>query len=119
VSVRQWIKKAQLLIGTDNEVLDVSQLHFKFDIQDSNISTPSVMQLRLWNPAPSTVKNILENGNNCSLSAGYEGNFGQIFKGSIIQQRSGHEDGTNSYLDLSVQTLPVRPTDALLQSLTD
>lgn len=101
----QFIRKSTLLFsisnGQDNDVLDLSELHFTFTVQAFIVSTPKNMQMRIYNPKPSTVKKILEEGSSVTLSAGYEGSFGKIFKGAIIQKRVGRESSTDTYLDIS------------------
>ena len=101
----QFIRKATLLFdinnNSGNDVLDLSQLHFAFTIQAFIISTPKNMQMRIYNPSPDTVRKILEEGSAVTLSAGYEGSFGQIFTGAIIQKRVGRESATDTYLDIS------------------
>jgi len=98
---KQWIRKATLIINVNGAVLDVSQLHFSFETEARTLQTPKTLQLRLFNPAPNTIKRIVEEGSQIFLSAGYEGSFGSIFQGTIIQVRSGRENGTDTYLDIS------------------
>jgi hypothetical protein len=38
------------------------------------------------------------------LKAGYEGNFGTIFEGTILYKYQGHENNTDSYLDFIVSS---------------
>jgi len=98
----QWIRKASLTIGlSNNDVLDVSELHFVFETEAWTIETPKNLQCRLYNPAPATIKKIIDEGSNINLSAGYEGSFGTIFQGTIVQVRSGRLNGTDTYIDLS------------------
>ncbi len=98
---KQWIRKAILVINTNSGKLDVSELQFGFETEARTIETPKTLQLRLYNPAPNTIKRIIDEGSQIFLSAGYEGSFGSIFQGTIIQVRSGRENGTDTYLDIS------------------
>ena len=98
----QWIRKASLLIGISNgDVLDVSDLHFTFETEAWIFETPKTLQCRVYNMAPATIKRIIDEGSNITLSAGYEGSFGSIFYGTIVQLRSGRLNGTDTYLDIS------------------
>jgi len=98
---QQWIRKVKLLFGSKDDLLDVSSLQFKFQTTAQTIESLGTLQLRIFNPAPSTIKKIIDEGSNVSLSAGYAGSFGQIFGGDIIQVRTGRENGTDTYLDIS------------------
>lgn len=98
---KQWIRKASLIINANKEVLDVSELQFRFETEAYTTTTPKTLQLRLYNPAPKTIKKIIDEGAQIFLSAGYEGSFGSIFQGAIIQIRSGRENGTDTFLDIS------------------
>lgn len=98
---KQYLRKATLIIGAGSDLLDVSELHFTFKTTAHTLQTPGTLQLRLFNPAPNTIKKILDEGAQIVLSAGYNESFGIIFTGDIIQVRSGRENGTDTYLDIS------------------
>lgn len=98
---QQWIRKAKLFINSNKERLDVSELQFRFETEARTSEAPKTLQLRLYNPAPKTIKKIIDEGAKIFLSAGYEGSFGSIFQGTIIQIRSGRENGTDTFLDIS------------------
>lgn len=97
----QYIRKAQLMLGVNDDLLDVSALHFRFTTQAHTLQTPKTLQLRIYNPSIATVKKVLDEGTEIYLSAGYEGSYGVIFQGEIVQLRSGRENGTDTYLDIS------------------
>ena len=105
---QQWIRKASLLISLgaaqsngQSQLLDLSALQFRFQTQASTVYGLASIQLRIFNPAYSTIKSILEEGTQIFLNAGYEGSFGQIFSGNIIQVRAGRENATDTYIDIS------------------
>lgn len=98
---QQYLRKTSLIIGTGSEALDLSEMQFVFQTQAFTISTPHNIQLRIYNLAPNTAKKITEEGADIQLSAGYEGNFGPIFQGQIVQSRIGRENATDTYLDIT------------------
>ena len=99
---QQYLRAASLLISIDNEdnLLDVSALHFQFQTQAVLLQTPGHVQLRVWNLSGETARKITGQGNMLYLSAGYEGNQDLIFQGNIVQARIGR-NGVDSYLDIT------------------
>ena len=75
-------------------------MQFVFQTQAYYLGTPKNLQLRVYNLSAATAKKITSEGSQVFLSAGYEGNFAQIFKGTIVQSRIGR-NGTDSYLDIT------------------
>ena len=104
---QQWFRKSSLLISigsaSDNNksLIDLSELEFKFQTQASTVYGLASIQMRIFNPAYSTIKSILDEGTQIFLNAGYDGSFGQIFSGNIIQVRVGRENATDTYIDIS------------------
>ncbi len=97
----QWIRKATLVIGAGQHALDLSELQFQFSVKASTIRTPKRLHLRVYNLKKSTVQNVTMAGAAVLLSAGYNGNFGTIFNGQIVQVRTGRENATDTYLDIT------------------
>ena len=86
----QWIRKAQLVVtpSLGNEGLDLSDMHFRFEVEAADKETPNVAIIRIYNLLPDTEQKILNQSefNGVILSASYEnGAFGTIFKGTIKQ----------------------------------
>lgn len=98
----QWIRKASLIIGDGEGALDLSALHFAFTVSQSDINTPNRAEIRVYNVSDATAKRArdLEEGGTVVLSAGYDGNFGTIFQGTIIQVLVGKESPTDSFIDI-------------------
>ena len=97
-----WIRKYSLTIQVNGRMIDVSELQFKFTTTASTVGTPyRTLQCRIYNPAPDTIRTIVNEGTVVSLAAGYEGQYGLIFSGDIVQVRRGREDAVTTYLDLS------------------
>lgn len=95
----QWLRKASLIVGGD-DALDLSGLRFTFDVQRGDQQTPNSVRIKVYNPSDDTVWRAMNEFTRLVLQAGYEGNYGIIFDGSIVQARRGRENGTDSYLDL-------------------
>lgn len=57
----QWIRKAQLVVtpSLGNEGLDLSDMHFQFEITAADRETPNVAIIRIYNLLPSTEQKIL------------------------------------------------------------
>jgi hypothetical protein len=98
---QQWIRKATLVIGTGSQGIDLSELQFQFSIKAAVLGTPRRLQLRIYNLKKETAQKVTSYGSPVLLSAGYNGNFGTIFSGQIVQVRIGRENATDTYLDIS------------------
>ena len=56
---------------------------------------------RIWNPSPSTIAQFQNKEfTKIDFSAGYQDNVGLIFSGDIKQTINGHENATDTYIDL-------------------
>ena len=99
----QWIRKASLIVGDDASALDLSNLHFRFQVRQQDMQVPNHADIRIYNVSEATAKRArdLVEGGTVVLSAGYDGNFGTIFRGSIIQVRTGKENPVDSYIDIT------------------
>ena len=97
----QYKRQAKLLIGAGTSLIDLSEMAIEFEVQAPNVETPKTAYIRVYNLSPDTAKRVTTEGAQVILSAGYEGNFGTIFNGQLIQARIGRENGTDTYLDLT------------------
>ncbi len=102
---QQYLRKASLVIGAGTQALDLSELHFTFDVEvavlTSNNFTPKAAYVRIYNLSRETARTITTEGTQLILSAGYAENFNTIFNGQITQSRIGRENGTDTYLDIT------------------
>ena len=97
----QWLRKVTLVVSKDDKGIDLSSFHIKFNIEAADIESPNNATIRVYNMSPETVAKIKGEFSQVSLSAGYQyGNFGLIFKGEIMQFRTGKEDALTSYFDI-------------------
>ena len=94
-------RKYDLQIVTSSQNINLSQLHAIFNTTAWVNGTPKVLRVRIFNLNPQTILPIQNEGGQIYLSAGYEGQYGLIFSGQIIQIRSGRENGVDTYWDLT------------------
>ena len=89
----QFGRKVSLIIGPDaGDALDLSGLRIVFRVQRGDTQTPNSLRARVYNVSDNTAQRAeSKEFTRIVLQAGYEGNYGIIFDGSIIQVRRGRE----------------------------
>lgn len=93
-----------MLIGSDTgEGLDLSDLHLNFAVWSSTAQTLRHARIRVYNASDETVQRIQNEFTRVILQAGYDGNFGLIFSGTVGQYSRGRESATDTYLDIVAQ----------------
>lgn len=97
---RQFIRKWDLTVGTGGQSIDLSSMRIRFSIRQNRLQSPSNADIIVTNLSPDTSKLIEKEGTTVSFSAGYEGSYGVLFQGDIIQKRSGRETPTETYLSI-------------------
>ena len=98
----QYIRRCNLIVaGKDKDGLDLSNLRIVFKIKKSDAQTPNTAEIRVYNLAEDTAKQIQKEFSRVILQAGYESNYGVIFDGNIKQVRTGRENGVDTYLDIA------------------
>lgn len=103
----QYLRKASLIIGgQDGHGLDLSALRFAFSIRRGDIQTPNSADIRVYNVSDDTAQRILQRiptpeFSRVVVQAGYDGNYGVIFDGTIKQVRRGRDSQTDTYLDIT------------------
>ncbi|NMZ76622.1 hypothetical protein HBO32_26235 [Pseudomonas nitroreducens] len=101
MSTPQYLRSIKLTIGDNTEALDLSELRIRFAIRRGDISTPNSADIRVYNVSDKTAQLVQTEFTRVRLEAGYEGNFGVIFDGTVIQVRRGRESQTDTYLDIT------------------
>lgn len=96
----QYKRKASLLLVDDDEVLDLSNLRFRFQVKAMDVESPNNAAIRVYNLSRDTLVKIRGEFSRVILQAGYDNNFGVIFDGTIKQFRIGREGTTDTYLDI-------------------
>ena len=100
-SAQQFLRKSVLLVSNAaGQALDLSQLRIKFSVKKSGVMTPNTGEFRVYNLSDETVALIKKEFSQVTFQAGYEANFGVIFKGTIKQTISGRENSTDTFLDI-------------------
>lgn len=98
---RQWLRRVSLKLGDrDGKALDVSDLRFTFAIRQNDVQSPNTCDITVYNVSAETARRAKEEFLRVVLEAGYEGSYGAIFDGTIIQARHGRESGTDTYLNI-------------------
>lgn len=102
MSDQKYLRKVSLVVATvSGQGIDISQLHFKFNIRQGDMQTPNSATLRVYNLKEETAQKIQKEFTRVTLQVGYEGsNFGTIFDGTIVQVRRGRENATDTYTDI-------------------
>lgn len=104
MSGEQFGRKASLIVAGGSSGIDLSELHFKFNVSVADGPSPDNASIRIYNLSADTVKQITGRTpveyTRVVLQAGYESSYGVIFDGTIKQFRKGRENATDTYLDI-------------------
>jgi hypothetical protein len=65
------------------------------------MQTPNSADVRIYNVADSTAERIKNEFTQVVIQAGYQANFGLVFRGTIKQIRKGREDAKDTYVDIT------------------
>ena len=99
---KQYGRKFSLIIGPDSgEALDLSEFRCVFMVERGDLQTPNSCRVRVYNVARETAYRAMKEFKRLVLQAGYQGNFGIIFDGTIVQTRFGRENATDTYMDIT------------------
>ena len=100
---QQYLRQLSVVVAnTFGEGIEFNQLRCKFRITRGDYQTPNACDLRIYNLSTETQNNLAtEEFTTVAIKAGYPGNFGLIFQGSIIQTRKGRVDQKDSYVDIT------------------
>lgn len=97
----QYIRNCTLLVSdNDGDALDLSELHIKFSVKRSNVMTPNVADIRVYNLAENYALAIKNEFTRVILQGGYDSNFGVIFQGNIKQVIISRESAVDTYIDI-------------------
>ncbi|WP_354681346.1 phage protein [Cupriavidus plantarum] len=102
MGVLQFGRKVSILVGQERgNALELSELRVVYHIKRGDLQTPNSAQVRVYNVSETTKQRIEREFTRIVVQAGYEGNFGIIFDGTIKQVRRGRESQTDTYLDIT------------------
>jgi hypothetical protein len=79
--LRYWIRKSELTLGENRFSLD--DLNYKFKVNFEDSAKISKAEIEIYNLSLST-QNSLKKGDQIILTAGYQGDVGSIFIGSVF-----------------------------------
>ena len=82
-SVRQWQRRAQVVIGKKGSGLLVENLRIQFDVSKTVESAPNVAVIKIFNLSPINEAKIKNEFDEVLLNAGYEGALRLVFRGNI------------------------------------
>lgn len=100
---QQYLRQFSCVVAKNSgEGLEFNKFKVTFSIRRGDFQTPNSCDVRIFNLKDQTAKLIGQNEyTQLAISAGYQGNFALIFKGTIKQFRLGRIDQLNSYVDLT------------------
>lgn len=107
MGVQQYLRKASVIVGgSDEKALDLSELRFRFSIRRGDFQTPNSADIRIYNVSDKTADRIRQTlpqpeFTRIVVQGGYDGNFGVLFDGTIVQVRRGRESSTDTYIDIT------------------
>lgn len=99
-SPTQFGRAANLFLANASSALDLSNMHFKFDVFASDVETPNTAVIRVYNLSQQTVNEAISEYSSVVLQAGYGDQPGEIFRGTVKQFRKGKERNVDSYLEI-------------------
>jgi hypothetical protein len=98
---RQYLRQCSLVVGgAGGKGLELGALRVVFATHKVDFETPNHADIRVYNLAEATCARLgTKEFTRIVLQAGYEGNCGLIFGGTIRQVRFGRENGVDTYAD--------------------
>ena len=96
----QFGRTCKLLVSSGTSALDLSEFRIQFQVHGTDLPTPNMAQIRVYNIGASTSYDIVNGYNSVLLQAGYGSDYNDIFKGVIVQFKRGRESNVDSYLDI-------------------
>lgn len=103
---QQWGRTSSLFVANStDEAIDLSDLHFQFQVKNADQESPNTATIRVFNLSPDTVRRITGRTpvefTRVILQAGYQGtSTGVIFDGTIKQFRKGRLNAVDTFLDI-------------------
>ncbi len=96
---QQWLRQCKLTMGDGSgNSIDMSELRIRFTIEMSDGQNPNTANIIVTNLSRDTISKIQKEYTTVTLEAGYQSGYGLIFKGEVVQKRSGRESPTDTFL---------------------
>ena len=99
---KNWIRHISIVAEGAAGSLELSNMRCRVTTKQNTVSSPNLADIRITNLSPATAQPFMKKGeySKITITAGYEDNYGVIFKGDIVQAVIGRENVTDTYLDL-------------------
>jgi hypothetical protein len=81
--------------------LNFAKLRINFYVKKEDSSAPNTARIKIYGVAQDTVARIKKEFTEIILQAGYEENYGIIFRGNIKEVRTGRENGVETFVEIS------------------
>jgi hypothetical protein len=104
MSAQQYLRKFSIVIADPaGQGLDFKDFRCTFYVQRGDSSTPNSADVRIYNVSKQTAARLASDEfTQLVIQAGYEGNYGIIFRGQLSQKpRTGRENAKDSYVDIT------------------
>lgn len=99
--MQQYKRRCDVIVaGSDGLGLDLSQLRIVFSVRKEDKETPNAARIKVYGVNNETVERVRREFVEVIIQAGYEENYGLIFRGNIKQVRNGKENGTDTFLEI-------------------
>jgi hypothetical protein len=100
---QEFLRQMNLVVANATGAgFDFKDFWCTFNVRRGDFQTPNSLDARIYNVKPETANQISKlEFTTVSLSAGYPGNVGLLFEGSIVQFRQGRVDQLDSYVDIT------------------
>lgn len=94
-------RKCSLVVGdAAGNGLELSALRVTFTVNKADNQSPAHAVIRVYNLSDDTARTVQKEFTRVALQAGYEGNYGLIFSGTVSQVRKGRENPTDTFLEI-------------------
>ncbi len=98
--VTQFGRQIGLYVINDKQAKDLSNFKIKFETVANDVETLNSAWIRVYNLSDQTIQEVIQEYGFVALNAGYEGQIGSIFKGTITKYVKGKERNIDSFLDI-------------------
>lgn len=100
--MKQFLRRCDVLLAdSSGQGLDMSRLRINFYIKKEDAQTPNTARVKIYGVAADTVARIKKEFVDIIIQAGYEENYGVIFRGNIKEVRTGKENGVDTFVEIS------------------
>ena len=100
---QQFGRQFSFLVGDSaGKATELGLFRCVFHIQRGDYQNPNTADCRVYNLSSNTANGFLQKEfTQIAIQAGYPGNYGLIFRGTLAQVRLGRESQTDSYVDFT------------------